>query len=32
MCDILDNMGDESVIERVRGEVVELCEKFPVYG
>lgn len=32
MCDILDNMGDESVIDRVRSEVVELCEKFPVYG
>lgn len=32
MCDILDNMGDDSVIDRVRSEVVELCEKFPVYG
>ncbi|MBT1452302.1 serine hydroxymethyltransferase [Glaciecola sp. XM2] len=32
ICDILDNMGDTSVIDRVRGEVVELCEKFPVYG
>ena len=32
ICDILDNMGDESVIERVQGEVVELCAKFPVYG
>ena len=32
ICDILDNMGDESVIKRVQGEVVELCAKFPVYG
>lgn len=32
ICDVLDNMGDESVIDRVRGEVVALCEQFPVYG
>jgi len=32
ICDVLDNMGDESVIKRVQGEVVELCSKFPVYG
>ncbi|MBU2979069.1 serine hydroxymethyltransferase [Alteromonas sp. C1M14] len=32
ICDILDNMGDESVVERVQNEVVELCESFPVYG
>jgi hypothetical protein len=25
-------MGEESVIERVRREVVELCMRFPVYG
>jgi glycine hydroxymethyltransferase len=32
IADVLDGMGDESVIERVRGEVVELCTRFPVYG
>lgn len=32
ICDILDNMGDESVIERVKAEVVKLCEQFPVYA
>nr|WP_297349691.1 serine hydroxymethyltransferase [uncultured Glaciecola sp.] len=32
MCDVLDNIEDQSVIERVKGEVVELCERFPVYG
>ncbi|WP_341503105.1 serine hydroxymethyltransferase [Gallaecimonas sp. GXIMD4217] len=32
ICDVLDNMGDESVVERVKGEVVELCRRFPVYG
>ena len=32
ICDVLDNMGDESVVERVQGEVVELCNSFPVYA
>ena len=32
IADVLDGMGDESVIERVRREVVELCSRFPVYG
>ena len=31
MCDILDNMGDESVIEQVKGKVLELCGRYPVY-
>jgi glycine hydroxymethyltransferase len=32
ICDIMDNMGDESVIERVKGQVCELCKSKPVYG
>lgn len=32
ICDVLDSINDQSVIERVKGEVVELCERFPVYG
>jgi len=32
MCDILDDLADETVIDRVRGQVTELCAKFPVYG
>ena len=32
ICDVLDNMGDDSVIERVKAEVVALCEQHPVYG
>ena len=32
ICDVLDNMGDDSVIERVKSEVVALCEQHPVYG
>jgi glycine hydroxymethyltransferase len=32
IADVLDHMGDESVVERVRAEVVSLCRRFPVYG
>ena len=32
ICDILDNMGDESVIDAVRAKVAAVCAKFPVYG
>jgi glycine hydroxymethyltransferase len=32
ICDVLDHMEDESVVERVRGEVVSLCRRFPVYA
>ncbi len=32
ICDIVDNIKDESVIERVKGEVLALCKRFPVYG
>ena len=31
MCDILDDMGNESVIDQVKGKVLELCSRFPVY-
>ena len=31
ICDILDNMGDESVIDEVRGKVGEICKRLPVY-
>ncbi len=32
MCDVLDNINDESVIEQVREQVKALCKRFPVYG
>ena len=32
IADVLDAPHDEAVIERVRGEVAEMCKKFPVYG
>jgi glycine hydroxymethyltransferase len=31
MCDILDDMGNEVLIQRVRGQVLTLCRRFPVY-
>lgn len=32
MCDILDDVNDQAVIDRVRGQVAELCKRFPVYA
>ncbi len=32
IADVLDSMGDEPAIERVRKAVVALCSRFPVYG
>jgi len=31
MCDIIDSRGDQAVIERVKGQVLELCKRHPVY-
>ncbi len=31
IADILDDIGDEATIDSVRGEVLELCARFPVY-
>ena len=31
ICDILDNINNDNIINKVKGEVVELCKKFPVY-
>lgn len=32
MCDILADVNDQAVIDRVRGQVSELCKRFPVYA
>jgi len=32
ICDILDDLDNTAVIDRVRGQVIELCTRFPVYG
>ncbi|MEC9340621.1 MAG: serine hydroxymethyltransferase [Pseudomonadota bacterium] len=31
MCDILDDLSDGRIVERVQGQVRELCARFPVY-
>ncbi len=31
MCDICDDLGNQAVIYKVRGKVVSLCAKYPVY-
>jgi glycine hydroxymethyltransferase len=32
IADILDDIENEETIDRVRGQVLELCKRFPVYG
>ena len=32
MCDILDDVDNRDVIDAVRGKVLALCKRFPVYG
>ena len=32
IADVLDHLGDESVLARVRAEVMAICRRFPVYG
>lgn len=31
ICDVLDDLGNDSVIARVKGEVLAICERLPVY-
>ncbi|WES89147.1 serine hydroxymethyltransferase [Dickeya fangzhongdai] len=32
ICDVLDNISDEAVIERVKQKVLDICARFPVYA
>lgn len=32
ICDILDNMGNEALVDGVREQVKALCARYPVYG
>jgi glycine hydroxymethyltransferase len=32
MCDVMENIDDESVLATVRQKVSVLCKKFPVYS
>jgi glycine hydroxymethyltransferase len=31
MCDVIENMDDETTRQRVKNEVLEVCARFPVY-
>jgi glycine hydroxymethyltransferase len=31
ICDIIDNMGDTSIISRIRDEVMGICKQYPMY-
>jgi glycine hydroxymethyltransferase len=31
ICDVLQDITDDAMIQRVKGQVVELCKRFPVY-
>ena len=30
MCDVLDSINDEAVIERIKGKVLDICARYPV--
>jgi glycine hydroxymethyltransferase len=32
MCDVMDDVDNQDTIVAVRGKVLELCQRFPVYG
>ncbi|EFL8412455.1 serine hydroxymethyltransferase [Escherichia coli] len=32
MCDVLDSINDEAVIERIKGKVFDICARYPVYA
>ena len=32
MCDVLDNIEDENVINQIRDQVLKLCKQYPVYS
>jgi glycine hydroxymethyltransferase len=32
ICDVLDDLENEVLIQRLRGQVLDLCKRFPVYG
>jgi len=32
ICDVLDDITDEGTIERVKGQVLDICRRYPVYA
>ena len=31
MCDVIDDLANVSVVERVKKQVLEICRRYPVY-
>lgn len=31
-CDVLDSINDEAVIERIKGKVLDIAHRYPVYA
>ena len=31
ICDVLDHINDVEVIDKIKAQVIELCQRFPVY-
>ncbi len=32
ICDVIDNMSDEALLGKIKGQVLALCKQFPMYG
>jgi len=32
MCDVLDNINDQAVIEATKQKVLDICKRLPVYA
>ena len=32
MCDVMDDVNNQAIIDAVRGKVLDICKRFPVYG
>lgn len=32
IADVMDNMGDQATIDKVKGQVLAICQRFPVYA
>jgi glycine hydroxymethyltransferase len=32
MCEVMDNLQDDKIIQDTRNKVLDICKKYPVYG
>jgi glycine hydroxymethyltransferase len=32
MCDVIDDLGNEDTVEKVKAKVLDICRRYPVYG